>query len=379
LPLFTVSILLYVLFFVLTIIYKRERGSIAFDRKCYPRVSILKPIKGIDDGFEENLSTFLDLDYPDYEVLIGLDNCCEGTREAVKKMCRKYPEAKVKIYNRKGFSIFNPKIEVLSMLEKHASGKLFWIADANTRVERDTLQKLVGEYLVNGSKIVYSPIIGTGSRTFASAMENAYLNYFVSGSIIAANSLAGQHVIVGKSMLIEKEALQEFGGFRYFRKYLAEDFMMGKEFVDRGMSVSTNYVWVTNYVANSSILSFAKRMARWAKLRFHINPAMYVLEVLANPLGLSILALLFAGRQILPVVACVVAVKLVLEYASLFLINTQDRKKVWVLLSYPFIILLKDLVLFFYVYFVPFVSRTVYWKGKFLTIGKYSMIVNAAG
>jgi len=375
--LFTVSLSLYVLLLVVTLIYKQDRGTAVFDSERYPKVSILKPIKAIDNGFEENLSTFLTLDYPNYEVLIGLDNCAKGAKEALGNILMKYPDAKVRIYERKGRSFFNPKIEMLSLLERHARGKLYWVADANTRVEKFTLKKLVSEYLVKGSKIVYSPITGTGSRTFASAMENAYLNYFVSGSIVAAKCLAGQHIIVGKSMLIEREALEEFGGFRYFRKYLAEDFMMGKEFADRGMSVSTNYVWVTNYVSNSTVSSFAERMARWAKLRFHINPVIYVLEIVSNPLGLAVFALFFGGREMLPLIACVAAAKLALEYMNLFLTNRQDSKKLWVLAAYPFIILTKDLVLFFYVYFMPFVSRTVRWKDKFLTIGKYSLIVSA--
>ncbi len=37
-----------------------------------PRVSILKPLAGIDDELDENLSSFATLDYPDYEIILGV-------------------------------------------------------------------------------------------------------------------------------------------------------------------------------------------------------------------------------------------------------------------------------------------------------------------
>ena len=36
-----------------------------------PRVSILKPVAGRDGGLLQNLASFVDLDYPDYELLLG--------------------------------------------------------------------------------------------------------------------------------------------------------------------------------------------------------------------------------------------------------------------------------------------------------------------
>ncbi|MGB4298426.1 MAG: hypothetical protein WBK32_02225 [Candidatus Saccharicenans sp.] len=40
----------------------------------YPLVSLLKPVKGIDDGLEANLESFYQLDYPLYEILFAVDD-----------------------------------------------------------------------------------------------------------------------------------------------------------------------------------------------------------------------------------------------------------------------------------------------------------------
>lgn len=371
------SLFVYLVYLFFTTYFKNPVKHVVYTDKSYPKVSILKPLKYIDNDFEDNLLSFITLDYPDYEILLGMDNCSIETIDKLKLICSKYPNNIVKLIAKKGFSRSNPKIETLSVLESYASGSLYWVSDSNTRVGKDTLKMLVNEYLTNKSKLIYSPIFGTGSKTAASVMENSYLNLFVSGSILTGNITAKQHIIVGKSMLIERNALEKFGGFSYFGKYLAEDFMIGKEFLERGMSVSSNFTWITNYVSNSSIPSFAARMARWAKLRFHLNPLIYCLEILTNPIGLGLISIMMLGKEALPAALCTACAKILIEYASMLIMNPADARKLWILLSFPFVILFRDAILFFYVYFIPFISYTVSWGNRTMTIGKYSIINEA--
>src|SRR5437773_2781029 len=49
---------------------RRPRPAPALSRT--PLVSILKPLAGVDDELEQNLASFERLDYPDYEVVLGV-------------------------------------------------------------------------------------------------------------------------------------------------------------------------------------------------------------------------------------------------------------------------------------------------------------------
>ena len=40
----------------------------------FPRVSILKPLKNLVDDLAENLESYFSLDYPNYEIIFGVDS-----------------------------------------------------------------------------------------------------------------------------------------------------------------------------------------------------------------------------------------------------------------------------------------------------------------
>jgi cellulose synthase/poly-beta-1,6-N-acetylglucosamine synthase-like glycosyltransferase len=250
---------------------------------------------------------------------------------------------------------------------------LLWVSDSNTRVSKDTLKLLVAEHLNNNSKIVFSPIKGSGSGTFGSIMANSYLNLFVSGSILTGWSLFKKVIIVGKSMLIERQTLEELGGFSVFDCYLAEDYMMGEIYREHEKYISTNFTWITNYSSTTTIGTFYKRMERWAKMRIRINPFSYALEILVNPVAIAFVSIFFLGVRGAVFFAGAFALNLLVNYLSHIFINKEDCFDIRFIVMYPFAMLVKDAILFV-VYFDAIFSKTVNWHGNIIKIGPKSRI-----
>jgi ceramide glucosyltransferase len=261
------------------------------------------------------------------------------------------------------------------MMERVSRGALYWVTDSNVRINGDTLKRLAAEYINHGSKIIFSPIRATGAVSLGSMLENAYINYFLSGNVISAWYIMKEQIIVGKSMLVEKQALNRFGGFSYFKDYLAEDYMMGEAYTKSKIPISTNFTWVTNYSRTTTVSGFYNRMARWAKLRFNLRRPFYLAEILVNPIMLTFFFFLLGGSKWLSILLISYLLKLLLEYINLFYVNPEDGKKFKVLLLYPFVVLYKDLLLSI-VYFTPFFSRTVKWRGGKIQIGKKTLIAH---
>ncbi len=380
--LLTSSGLYLVLMTILTIIHRPRRSSTT--GKChpepdfrYPPVSILKPIRGVEDDLEANLESFYRLDYPVYEILFAIDDWQDRAVEIIRRVSERYPRIRTRIIATGHHPTENPKIHKLDYLEKQCYGRLLWVADANVRVETYTLRSLVDEYLKKGARVIFSPIMGTSSRTFASLMENTSLNFFTSGNVIILWKLFSIPVVVGKSMLIDRLALKTFGGFRYFKDYLAEDYLIGKSFQESGFMVSTNFTWVANISQQASFKSFYRRMARWARLRYQLNRPAYLSEILLNPLVLSLAGLVLSGGGIWNIFLLVATGKILLEYLNFLAVNVKDRSRLTNHLLFPLMVMVKD-VIFFTVYLTPFFSTSVDWRGGRIRVGKNSLIYHPA-
>lgn len=342
--------------------------------EVYPLVSILRPLRLVDDDVEKNLESLFLLDYPSYGIYFGVDAMTDPVVAIIEKLQSQYPHIPVKIIETGHSTTENPKIHKLSLMADQSNGQLYWVSDSNIRVEKDTLKHLVYEYVVNDSRIVFSPIRATGSQSIGSIIENAYINHFLSGNVISAWKLFKQQIVVGKSILIEKNTLDRFGGFSYFKDYLAEDYMMGATYSKSSYPISTNYTWVTNVNSHTSLAGFFSRMERWAKLRYNLRKNFYIMEFFVNPIILSLIFYFMLGAKRGTLVLLIsLGLKIFLEMANFCCINHEDRKKLRVLLVMPLCILLKD-VLLFVVYFTPFFSNHVTWRGGKISIGKDTLI-----
>jgi ceramide glucosyltransferase len=51
-----------------------------------PSITVLKPVKGDEDGLYENLASFAKQDYPDYEIRIGAEDAVDPALEVARRV-----------------------------------------------------------------------------------------------------------------------------------------------------------------------------------------------------------------------------------------------------------------------------------------------------
>ena len=180
-------------------------GSPAAGATCpthTPPVTIFKPLKGLDEGLEENLRSFFQLDYPTYQLLFCVADADDPAIAVVQKLLAEFPDHDAQLVVGCPAFGLNPKVENLAAMDRYRKHDVILISDSNVRVRpslppRDGL--LPGRA---GGRAGDEPVRRAWARrTPARCMENLQLNGFIAGGVALASVLRVT-CVVGKSMLM---------------------------------------------------------------------------------------------------------------------------------------------------------------------------------
>lgn len=335
-----------------------------------PRLSILKPLKGLDDGLEENLASFAVLTGVEHEVVLSAAEPHDPALEAVTRVCARFPGAPfvLVVGGAPEGRIGNPKVERLVAAARVARGDLFLVSDSNVRVAPDDVARTVALFEDPGVGCVSNLFVGTGARNLGAAIESLHLlTFVVPGNVLAAWS--GTPCVVGKSMALPRAVHDAIGGFAAFGDVLAEDQAIGLAVRDAGFRVVLSPVVVENVVERRTLARALDRQVRWGKIRYAFSKALFAGEVLLNPFPVALLAALLCvpgGSPWAGPLTSLAAVTLLLRMLQASLLGRLCGAPLRPvdLLAVP----LKDL-LQLGTQLVPFVSKEVVWHGHRARIG----------
>ncbi len=355
-------------FFILKNELQKNSNITVSGRKNYPFITILKPIKGIDDQLKENLKSFFELDYPQYEIIFGVQSFEDPAIEIINSVINSHPEIQARLIVSSNKIGLNPKINNLYNMYPYVKGEIVLISDSNTRVKPDFLKLMANELIEPNVGLVTATIRGEGAKNSSSLMENIHLGSFLAPNVFAVGKLSDIKIVVGKALLIPKTVLEKIGGLQIFKNYLAEDYFMGVKIQEYGYKVKNSTVFVDNINEKWGFDKFLNRHSRWAKIRYQINKNTYLLEIISNPIFNSfILAALLHNYVGLVQFIATILIKSFVDYLSL---KTIDAK---IKFHQLFFVPVKDLILGI-IWFVPFINSSVNWRNNYFKIYRNTLL-----
>ena len=112
------------------------------------KLSVLKPMHGTEQGMERNLETFFEQEYPEFELLFCARQETDAGFQLAKQVAARYPHVKARFVTcgEPPPQFHNAKVYSLAKLDSVAQHELFITSDADARVTKDYLRRMV-QYL----------------------------------------------------------------------------------------------------------------------------------------------------------------------------------------------------------------------------------------
>lgn len=330
-----------------------------------PPVTLLKPLKGLEDGLWENLCSFARQDHPGLQILFGAADPADPALELARRVRDAHPHVDIEIVaGARPFGL-NPKVTNLASMVRHAKHELWMISDSNVRARPDYVASAVAEVTRPGVGMVTHMFAGTGGRSLGARFENLHLNSWVAGGMGLSQVFTRTACVVGKSMVFRRADLERAGGFAGVRDVLAEDYVLGLRFAKLGLDVVTAPQVVESVNDSWSLARFVSRHQRWGLLRRRLSPVSFALEPLLNPALFSSL-LAVAGHPLVALAA------ITGKIASDALLARRLLGR-WPRVTDLALVPVKDLLVAV-IWVLSGLRRTVEWRGQRLVVGRGTVL-----
>lgn len=267
-----------------------------------PRVSIVRPVCGLENNLEATLRSSFRLDYPDYEIIFCISSVEDAATPLVRRLIDQNPGVQAALLFGNERLNDNPKLNNIAKGWRAASSDWIVMADSNVLMPTDYVQRLLASWR-SDTGAVCSPAIGGRPAGFFAELECAFLNTYAARWQYAADSV-GFGFAQGKSMLLRRDLIAHYGGVRALALDLAEDAAVTKIVRTAGLRVTLADAPFLQPLGRRSAAEVWRRQVRWARLRRGSFKFWFAMEVLTGAfVPMLVLTLLAASGAVTPLTA----------------------------------------------------------------------------
>lgn len=347
----------------------QRQAAIATPDPKLPPVTILKPVHGLEPKLAENLASFFEQDYPNFEIVIGARDAGNSALGVAREICARYPHIPSRIVLSGPPTWPNAKAFSLDKMIAGTRNAFLVLSDSDVLVGRDLLRHVVPPLLDQKNGAVTCVYRGVPAGDFASLLEGLGMSVEMTSGVVVADMMEGMRFALGPVIAVRRDALEAIGGIRTTADYYSDDFVLGNEVWKAGFKVVLSHYWINHVLLPRGWRETVGDQLRWMKSTRYSRPAGHVGSGLtyAMPFGLvGWMAALAGGLPALGWTLLGTAfLNRVIQSVAVgwgVLGDSRALKFCWL---YP----LRDLQGFF-TWMVSFISRDFYWRGETYRFGK---------
>ena len=243
--------------------HKATSSAAALAVPALPAVTILKPVHGMEPRLRENLESFFQQDYPDYEIIFGARAEGNSAVRVVQELQEKYPQVKCRIVFSGAPEWPNAKVFSLDKMIASTSNDYFIISDSDVRVGRDFVRNVVAPLLDSQTGLATCLYRGVPAASFWSGLEAMGMSVEMTSGVLVAEMIEGMRFALGPVIVTRRDALEKIGGIRATADYYSDDFVIGNLVWAAGFKVVLSHYVVDHVLVPSSFQRTFGHQLRW--------------------------------------------------------------------------------------------------------------------
>lgn len=361
--LFILPPLLYQLLALLAVraFFAREKKAV----DARPRVSIIKPLKGLDTESRLNLESFCLQDYPECQIIFVLQSAEDPIIPVIRTLMADYPHLDLELVINATVHGANGKVTNLINAYARAKHDIIVLADSDIRVQPDFLKNITAHFSLPAVGLVTSLYRGVQVHGAASAIEALGFSVDMMPNVIVAARLEGLTFALGAATAVRRQALESIGGFSSLADYLADDYQLGNMIKRAGWQLVLSRDFVESVMPRESLADVLARQLRWCRTMRVSRPFGYLASGITQPFLAVVLSFAVAGFT-LPACAALLLLYLV-RAASLIFLNRSFVKD-GLLPRYLWLLPIRDWLALI-TWGLAFTGNRVTWRGAAYILG----------
>jgi ceramide glucosyltransferase len=228
-----------------------------------PPVSILKPVHGRDPRFWEALVSHATQEYPEFELLFGVNQPGDPALEDLERLRREFPDLPIQVAVIPT-SAPNAKVGVLEELARRARYGVLLVNDSDIVVEPGYLRAVVS-MLDDPSIGVATCLYRASAGSWASRAEALGIATEFAPSVLVARLLGVAEFALGSTMAFRAGSLERIGGFAAIANYLADDYQLGRNIAALGHRIEFAPVVVETGLGCGGWTQVWRHQLRWSR------------------------------------------------------------------------------------------------------------------
>ncbi len=272
----------------------RQRDGASLPSDFTPRISILKPIYGLDRETYENYASFCTQDYPDYEILFCVSDEHDPAIPVIAKLASDFPQRRINLLIGSVPLGVSDKVNKLCRMAREAQHEILAVSDSDVRVEPGYLRAIAAPFrdpAVGAATCLYRGLTDGSLAANLEAIGNS--SDFTAG-VLVAWLFAPMNFALGATMATTKKYLAEIGGFESLVDHFSDDYELGNRIAARGHRVELSTFPVSIVYPHQTLGDAFRHQLRWnVSIRFS-RPAGHLGLIFTQALPLVLLAAIFA-------------------------------------------------------------------------------------